>query len=64
MIARYVNLERVVNRMGEHSEMTLNGVFCEGCGCYIGDGFGYSQRCDGCHDEITKAELEKEIGQK
>ena len=50
--------------MGEYAEITLHGVFCEGCGCYIGDGFGYSQRCDGCHDEITKAELEKEIGQK
>lgn len=48
--------------MGEYAEMTLDGEFCESCGVYMGDSHGYPQRCDGCHHEITTAEVEKEYG--
>ena len=44
--------------------MMLDGVFCEGCGEYMGDNFGYPQRCAECHHEITTAEVEKEFKQK
>ena len=47
--------------MGEYAEMILDGSVCEICGEYMGDGDGYPQRCDDCHVEITKLELEDEI---
>ena len=50
--------------MGEYAEMTLDGTLCESCGVYMGEGYGYPQRCDDCHHEITKTEVEKEFEQK
>lgn len=50
--------------MGEYAEMTLEGVFCEACGEFMGEGIGFTQRCAGCHHEITTAEVEKEFEQK
>ena len=34
--------------MGDIADMMLDGVLCEGCGEYMGEGFGVPQRCDGC----------------
>ena len=34
--------------MGEVAEMMLEGILCEGCGEYLGDGAGFPQRCAGC----------------
>lgn len=36
--------------MGEISEMVLDGVLCEGCGVYLGEGDGYPGRCSACAD--------------
>lgn len=36
--------------MGEIAEGILDGDFCECCGEYIGDGYGFPQTCDGCND--------------
>lgn len=50
--------------MGDYAEMTLDGVFCESCGEYMGEDLGYPQRCADCHHEITTAEVEKDFEQK
>ena len=50
--------------MGEMTEMILNGVCCQICGDYLGDGVGHPMTCDYCHQEIMKWELESEIEQK
>lgn len=34
--------------MGEIADMMLEGVLCEGCGVYLGEGGGYAQRCASC----------------
>lgn len=47
--------------MGEYAEMIIEGSACEICGEYMGEATGYTQRCNGCHNEITKLELEDEL---
>lgn len=47
--------------MGEYAEMILEGSVCDICGEYMGEPTGYPQRCNDCHNEITKLELEDEI---
>jgi len=37
--------------MGEIADMMLEGVLCEGCGVYIGEGEGFPGLCGGCADE-------------
>lgn len=34
--------------MGEWADSILDGVFCEGCGEYMGEGDGYPVRCFAC----------------
>lgn len=34
--------------MGEISDMILEGVLCEICGCYLGEGNGYPEKCAEC----------------
>lgn len=36
--------------MGEIAEMMLEGMLCQYCGEYIGDGDGYPTACSGCQD--------------
>jgi len=51
--------------MGEIAEMMLEGVLCEGCGEYLGDGDGYPVRCSGCREEPDPtAEYSPTAGQK
>jgi len=37
--------------MGEISEMILEGVLCELCGVFIGEGCGFPVLCEDCQDE-------------
>lgn len=38
--------------MGEITEMVLEGILCEICGCYIDDEpVGYPRHCEDCIDE-------------
>ncbi len=34
--------------MGEMADAVLDGVFCQGCGEYMGEGAGYPVFCVGC----------------
>lgn len=34
--------------MGEIADAILEGVFCQGCGDYLGEGGGYPTFCRGC----------------
>lgn len=34
--------------MGDVSDMIMEGILCEGCGVYIGEGNGYPQKCGSC----------------
>lgn len=34
--------------MGEIAEAMLDGVLCEGCGAYLGEGAGHPRRCGEC----------------
>ena len=34
--------------MGEMAEAILDGIFCEGCGEYMGGSCGHTRRCDDC----------------
>jgi hypothetical protein len=43
--------------MGEISEMILEGILCQGCGVYMGEGEGYPVTCPAC-----KAEADSENG--
>lgn len=44
--------------MGEIAEMMLEGVLCEGCGEYMGDGDGFPTRCAACRrDEKSTVTL-------
>jgi len=40
--------------MGEITEMILEGILCQGCGVYIGDGIGYPRFCKECEEEIKR----------
>ena len=33
------------------AEDTLDGMFCEGCGEFIGEPIGYPRRCPDCADD-------------
>ena len=37
--------------MGEIADMMLEGVLCQICGVYLGEGDGYPMTCPGCSDE-------------
>lgn len=42
--------------MGEISEDVIDGIMCESCGAYLGEGTGSPQRCDTCAvDDDLKA---------
>ena len=43
--------------MGDIADMMLDGVLCECCGVYMGNGDGVPQRCEACAVpcEITSA---------
>lgn len=43
--------------MGDYTEMVLDGVICESCGCFIEAEFcGYPRKCEECHeDELIEA---------
>lgn len=34
--------------MGEYADMVLEGILCETCGEYLGEGDGFPQKCGGC----------------
>lgn len=40
--------------MGEIADMMLEGVLCERCGEYIGDGVGHPRLCNACELEDKK----------
>ena len=37
--------------MGDIADMILEGVLCEGCGDFMGEGEGFPQYCAGCLNE-------------
>lgn len=37
--------------MGEIAEMILDGMLCEGCGVFIGDGDGITRSCQACSQD-------------
>ena len=37
--------------MGDIADMILEGILCEECGVYIGDGGGFPRTCDGCRTD-------------
>lgn len=42
--------------MGEIADMMLEGILCEGCGEYLGEGLGFPTRCAGCSEDYPDAE--------
>lgn len=40
--------------MGEVAEMMLEGILCEGCGEFLGDGDGFPTRCAGCRQPTAQ----------
>ena len=45
--------------MGEIADMMLDGTLCEWCGAYLGEGDGFTRRCDGCKKDAPVIMLEK-----
>lgn len=43
--------------MGEWADSILEGMFCEGCGEYMGEGDGYPRKCAACQMEDDKEEI-------
>lgn len=39
-------------RMGDIAEMILEGILCEFCGVYLGEGQGFPDNCKACEGEI------------
>lgn len=37
--------------MGEAAESLTEGIFCQGCGEYMGEGGGYPTLCDSCRED-------------
>lgn len=38
--------------MGEYTEMALEGITCESCGCFISaEPLGHPGQCEDCHEE-------------
>ena len=37
--------------MGEIAEMMLEGILCQQCGVYLGEGDGFPQLCPSCQSE-------------
>jgi hypothetical protein len=50
--------------MGDYADMMLEGVTCEGCGVYMGDGDGYPERCKDCAPAWSAAIAEELKGLK
>ena len=44
--------------MGDVADLMLDGVICEQCGVYLGEGCGYVQLCPACEAETREAERE------
>lgn len=45
--------------MGEFAQLILQGVYCESCGCYTGTEPGHPIKCEECHLEAMKHEVEE-----
>lgn len=44
--------------MGEYTEMMLDGTCCEGCGEYMGAGYGYARYCSKqCAEERGRGDV-------
>jgi hypothetical protein len=50
--------------MGEIAEMMLEGMLCEGCGEFLGDGDGFPARCASCGPISLQHALRQPIGAK
>ena len=37
--------------MGDVAEMMLEGILCQSCGQYVGEGDGYPVDCESCSEE-------------
>ena len=37
--------------MGDIADMMLDGTLCEGCGVFLGDGFGFPGLCADCAED-------------
>jgi hypothetical protein len=44
--------------MGEIAEMMLEGILCQGCGEYLGDGDGFPVFCAACAEDNDLPGLE------
>ena len=38
--------------MGDVADMVLEGLFCEGCGAFMGNECGYPRRCEECQKDV------------
>lgn len=36
--------------MGEIADMTIEGILCQVCGVFMGEGVGYPRTCDVCEN--------------
>ena len=43
--------------MGDIADMMLEGVLCQGCGVYLGDGDGFPIFCSGCAKQDKSQKL-------
>jgi hypothetical protein len=34
--------------LGDWADLALDGVLCQRCGTYLGEGWGYPRSCPGC----------------
>jgi hypothetical protein len=44
--------------MGDLADMALEGILCQTCGIYMGEGEGYPVLCENCKQEETKVDAE------
>lgn len=42
--------------MGDVADMMLEGMLCEGCGEFLGEGMGFPQYCASCAGEAEESE--------
>lgn len=45
--------------MGETTEMILEGILCQVCGVYMGEGDGYPVTCRACSDDRPRQRKKK-----
>lgn len=47
--------------MGDAADMILEGIACQRCGEYLGEGDGYAVTCDGCQDDTISSDYFSDV---